>query len=158
MSKMFTLSNGEISIDVSSHGAELRSLKRLSTDREYMWSGDDKYWGRVSPILFPLVGNYRDKKVSIGGSVYESGQHGFARDMEFHIASKMEDELWFVLNSNDETKKFYPYNFSLMVCYRLNGDRVRVMWNVMNHDKGNIYFSIKLYQFHILHLSHYNLL
>lgn len=142
MSTLYTLENDYLSIAVDTHGAELKSLKRKSDGKEYMWSGDDKYWGRVSPILFPLVGNYRDHKTSYKGVEYESGQHGFARDMEFALASKMDDELWFVLNCNDETKAKYPFNFSLMVGYRLIGSALRMMWNVMNHDSGNIYFSI----------------
>ncbi|MBQ9632095.1 MAG: aldose 1-epimerase family protein, partial [Lachnospiraceae bacterium] len=65
-----------------------------------------------------------------------------ARDMEFALASKMNDELWFVLASNEETLKRYPYQFSLMIGYRITGRKVRVMWNVMNHDNRMIYFSI----------------
>lgn len=142
MSTVYSLENDLIKIEVDTHGAELKSLQRKSDSKEYMWSGDSEYWGRVSPILFPLVGNYKDHKTTYNGVEYESGQHGFARDMEFHLASKMDDELWFVLNHNEETMKKYPFKFSLMVGYRIIGNTLRVMWNVMNHDSGNIYFSI----------------
>ena len=142
MGKLHTLENEQLRIRVSTHGAELVSLMDKGTGREYMWSGDEKYWNRVSPVLFPLVGNYKDHKIVCEGKEYESGQHGFARDMEFALASKMNDELWFVLNSNEETLKKYPYRFSLMIGYRLTGRKVRIMWNVMNHDNRQIYFSI----------------
>lgn len=142
MGKLYTLENEQIRIRVNKHGAELVSVVKKDTGREYMWSGDENFWGRVSPILFPLVGNYRDKKVTYNGQTYESGQHGFARDMDFALASQMDDELWFVLNSNEETLAHYPFRFSLMVGYRINGASVRVMWNVMNQDRNNIYFSI----------------
>ena len=142
MGKLYVLENENIKVEVDTHGAELKSLTDKKTGKEYMWSGDEKYWGRVSPVLFPVVGNYKDKKVVAEGKTYESGQHGFARDMEFALASKMDDELWFVLNSNDETIEKYPYRFSLLIGYRINKTGVRVMWNVMSHDKRNIYFSI----------------
>ena len=142
MGKLYTLENEQIRIRVNTHGAELVSLIDKETGREYMWSGDEHYWNRVSPVLFPLVGNYRDHQMTCEGKVYESGQHGFARDMEFALASKMNDELWFVLASNEETLKRYPYQFSLMIGYRITGRKVRVMWNVMNHDNRMIYFSI----------------
>lgn len=142
MSRLYTLENEQIRIRVNTSGAELVSLVKKDTGIEYMWSGDDKYWGRVSPVLFPVVGNYRNHTMRYDGREYNSGQHGFARDMEFHLASQMDDELWFVLASNDETLKQYPFAFSLLVGYRINGSSVRVMWNVMNHDKRDIWFSI----------------
>ena len=142
MGKLYTLENEQIRIRVNLHGAELVSIVKKDTGKEYMWSGDENFWGRVSPILFPVVGNYRDKKVSYNGKEYESGQHGFARDMDFVLASQMDDELWFLLNYSEETLEHYPFRFSLMVGYRINGSAVRVMWNVMNQDRNNIYFSI----------------
>ncbi len=142
MSKLYTLENEKIRIRVNTHGAELVSIVKKETGREYMWSADEKYWNRVSPILFPVVGKYKDGKTVYEGTEYHSGQHGFARDMDFALASQMEDELWFVLSSNNETKKVYPFGFSLMLGYRINGSNIRVMWNVMNHDRRNMFFSI----------------
>ena len=142
MSKLYTLENDSIRIRVNLHGAELVSLMDKESGREYMWSGDSKYWNRVSPILFPLVGNYKDHVMRCEGQEFESGQHGFARDMDFMLASKMRDELWFVLSSSDATLEKYPYRFSLMVGYRITGRKVRVMWNVMNQDSRRIWFSI----------------
>ena len=142
MGKLHTLENDRIRIRVDAHGAELVSVVNKDTGREYMWSADEKYWNRVSPILFPVVGKYKDGKTVFEGQEYHSGQHGFARDMDFVLASQMEDELWFVLSDNTETKKVYPFRFSLMIGYRINGSNVRVMWNVMNNDRRNIFFSI----------------
>ncbi len=142
MENQYTLENEQIRICVNAHGAELVSLVDKETGREYMWSGDEKYWNRVSPVLFPLVGNYRDHKMTCEGRVFESGQHGFARDMDFMLASQMGSELWFVLSTSPETLEKYPYMFSLMVGYRITGRKVRVMWNVMNNDTRYIHFSI----------------
>ena len=51
---LFQISNDKITIQVDSLGAELKSLKSLPDQREYMWHGDPAYWGRTSPVLFPL--------------------------------------------------------------------------------------------------------
>ena len=142
MSKRYTLENEHIMIEVDAHGAELTSIKDKESGREYMWSGDSAYWGRVSPVLFPVVGNYKDHKTTYRDKVYESGQHGFARDMDFHLASKMENELWFVLKDNADTLAHYPFHFSLLIGYRIAGRNIRVMWNVMNDDSRNMFFSI----------------
>ena len=142
MSKRYALTNEHIEIEVDAHGAELVSIRDKTSGREYMWSGDAAYWGRVSPVLFPVVGNYRDHKTTYRDKTYESGQHGFARDMDFHLASKMEDELWFVLKDSAATMEHYPFHFSLLIGYRISGRNIRVMWNVMNDDSRNMFFSI----------------
>ena len=50
---VYELKNETIAVQINSCGAELRSLKKLDTNVEYMWQADPKYWGRTSPILFP---------------------------------------------------------------------------------------------------------
>ena len=37
---VYELKNRKISIQIYSHGAELKSLKKLSTQTEYMWKAD----------------------------------------------------------------------------------------------------------------------
>ena len=56
----YTIENEELILVISSHGAEVRSLKDKKTGREYMWCGDAAHWGRVSPVLFPIVGAVKD--------------------------------------------------------------------------------------------------
>lgn len=69
-------------------------------------------------------------------------QHGFARDMEFTLLSRTEDEIWFVLNSNDETLEKYPYEFTLKLGYRISGNQTEVLWQVENPGKEVLPFSI----------------
>jgi galactose mutarotase-like enzyme len=80
---MKTLSNDKISIEVANHGAELTSI--MANEQEYLWQGDPKYWGRRSPVLFPIVGRVWDNQYKNEGAIYKLGQHGFARDMDFQL-------------------------------------------------------------------------
>ena len=75
------LDNGVISIEIANHGAELKSA--VKNGFEYMWCGDEKYWARTSPVLFPFVGSLKDKCYRYNGKVYSMNQHGFARDSVF---------------------------------------------------------------------------
>ena len=52
---MKTLSNSELTIKVSPHGAELCSI--LRDGKEYLWQADPAFWKRHSPVLFPIVGS-----------------------------------------------------------------------------------------------------
>ena len=56
----YTIQNEFISVSIDSLGAQLTSLKKISTTLEYIWCADEKYWGRSSPILFPIVGKLID--------------------------------------------------------------------------------------------------
>ena len=103
----YVLENDTLRVEIDSFGAELKSVKRKSDDKEYMWYADKKYWGRTSPVLFPFVGNCRNKEYRYGGKTYAIGQHGFARDMEHTMESQTEDTIWFSLHSDEETMKKY---------------------------------------------------
>ncbi len=139
---LFQISNDKITIQVDSMGAELKSLKRVADAREYLWQGDPAYWGRTSPVLFPIVGALKNGRYRIGDKEYPMGQHGFARDMEFQLKSQVASEIWFSLRSDEKTLAVYPYPFLLEIGYELTGSTVIVKWRVTNQEKEPIHFSI----------------
>lgn len=139
---IYALKHGDLSALFTSAGAELKSLKDCRAGQEYMWNANPEFWKRTSPILFPLVGNYKSKEVRYNGHVYSLPQHGFARDMEFELISLAQQEIWFGLSSSPETLRKYPFLFRLEVGYRLEERRLRVIWRVVNKGKETMYFSI----------------
>lgn len=144
---MYELQNEKILIRVDSHGAELKSLKRLTSGvlpkgTEYMWKADPAFWGRTSPVLFPFVGGVNHKEYRTKGKTYAMSQHGFTRDMEFELLSQTEEEIWMILHSGEETLEKYPYKFTLKLGYRLLADGVLVCWQVENPGEEELPFSI----------------
>lgn len=138
----YMLQNQELAIRVASHGAELVSLRDVRTGTEYMWGADPAYWKRTSPILFPLVGAYRNNETIYQGKRYSLPQHGFARDMEFVMDGQTEDSLSFLLTDDGQTRENYPFAFRLGISYRLRGRTLTVGWRVENPSDGEMYFSI----------------
>ena len=47
----YVLENDTLRVEIDSFGAELKSVKRKSDGKEYMWYADKKYWGRTSPAM-----------------------------------------------------------------------------------------------------------
>lgn len=137
---MQTLRNDILTVEVSEHGAELQSIRKGTT--EYLWQGDPAYWGRRSPVLFPIVGSVWEKRYKVGEKVYEMGQHGFARDMDFRLVSQTESEVRYRLESSEETLARYPYPFVLDIAYTLRGNQLDVIWEVMNPASADLYFQI----------------
>lgn len=138
----FQIRNESLTLEIDAHGAEMKSLTDNRTGQEYLWCGDAAYWGRTSPILFPLVGNYREKQSCFDGKWYSLSQHGFARDMDFELVSEKGDEIWFALEDSPETLEKYPFGFRLELGYRLQGRAVEVLWKVTNKNDREMYFSI----------------
>lgn len=139
---VYDLKNEQISICVDTFGAELKSLKKITTDTEYMWDAKPEYWKRTSPVLFPIVGSLNSGSYRYDGKEYPMSQHGFARDTAFAPVQQTGDELRFVLRANEETKAKYPFDFELELGYRLDGNSLVVSWKVTNCDSREMYFSI----------------
>lgn len=137
---MQTLCNGILTVQVSELGAELQSIKK--NGHEYLWQGDPAFWGRRSPVLFPIVGSVWEKKYRVNGTEYEMGQHGFARDMEFSLISASDDEVWYRIVSSKDTLQVYPWQFVLEIGYRLSGNSIEVLWKVTNPSDEEIFFQI----------------
>ncbi|MCD8094097.1 MAG: aldose 1-epimerase family protein [Bacteroides sp.] len=137
---MKTLSNSQLSIQVSSHGAELCSI--CCDGKEYLWQADPAFWKRHSPVLFPIVGSVWENTYKHEGQSYSLTQHGFARDMDFELISESENEVHYRLTDTEETRKKYPFPFCLEIGYRIEGKKVEVLWTVRNTGTKELYFQI----------------
>ncbi len=122
-------------------GAELRSFERPDGS-QIMHDGNPKYWKRVSPVLFPIIGTVNGNTFRVDGKEYHQTQHGFARDMEFTIIDRGEDFIDFELKSDENTKEKYPFDFSLVISYKLTGPSLEIKWKVKNDSDRTMYYSI----------------
>ena len=138
---MVELKNDYISIRVSEKGAELQSIQDKN-GKEYLWQADPKYWSRHSPILFPIVCSVNDETYRVEGKEYHLPRHGFARDAQFKLIYQSERKVTFALESSEETRKVYPYDFTLSVSYILDDTKIGVIWHVHNDDTREIHFQI----------------
>lgn len=136
-----TISNSTLKATIKHSGAELSSLKD-NQNKEYIWEGDPTFWGKHSPILFPIVGTLKNNTYTIDEQKYQLPRHGFARDMEFQLIDKTENSATFSLQSNDETLKKYPFEFELQLIYTLKESTLDIEYKVINKSEGKMPFSI----------------
>lgn len=122
-------------------GAELISFQD-GFGMEYMWQRDPKFWGKCSPVLFPIVGNLREDKTIIEGKEYTMAKHGFCRSAEFKVMYKSETKLILSYSYNEETLKMYPYKFTLSLAYTLNDNKLEIDYTVLNLDDKPIDFCL----------------
>ena len=139
---MFTIENQEIRATIHPKGAELQSLFHKHHDLEYMWGGDPAFWGKHSPLLFPIVGTLKGNTYYYGGKAYSLPRHGFARDREFAVESQRTDSITFQLDSDEKTLSVFPFPFELRVGYRLVSNKLSVTYQVRNPAETPLYFSV----------------
>ena len=138
---MVELKNDYISIRVSEKGAELQSIQD-NNGKEYLWQADPTFWPRHSPILFPIVCSVNNETYRVDGQEYHLPRHGFARDAQFTLIYQSERKVTFALESSEETRNVYPYDFTLSVSYVVDSNKIGVIWHVRNNDTREIHFQI----------------
>ncbi|MBR6510108.1 MAG: aldose 1-epimerase family protein [Clostridia bacterium] len=137
---MITLNNGILNVEITEIGAEIRRVLKNGEDR--MWSGNPEYWSGVSPILFPICSRLPDDEYSLNGKTYKMQMHGFASDLLFDVEKADKNTATFLLKSNAETLKIFPFCFELRVKYTLSFDKILVEYFVLNKSENTMYYSI----------------
>jgi galactose mutarotase-like enzyme len=136
-----SLENDYLKVNVIEKGAELKSVVSKATNLEYMWSGDPAFWGKTSPVLFPIVGTLKNNTYLYQGKSYSLARHGFARDATFAIIEQKKDVVVFFLSSTPASREKYPFDFEFRISYRLTEDILEVTYDI--RSTGNVlYFSL----------------
>jgi galactose mutarotase-like enzyme len=139
---MHTLQNDFLIATINPLGAELQRLYNKQTNTEILWSGDAAYWGKFSPVLFPIVGSLKENTYYYNNKAYHLPRHGFAREKEFVVKNETENSITFSLTYNDDTLKVYPFLFAVEITYTLNNQELSCTYNVKNIGNDEMYFSI----------------
>ncbi|KIC94704.1 aldose 1-epimerase family protein [Flavihumibacter solisilvae] len=139
---MIQLKNDHLIASIHPKGAELQELINPATQVNYMWSGDPAWWGKFSPVLFPIVGTLKDNTYIFNGQQYSLPRHGFARDRTFLAEQISETAALFTLQDDSETRAVYPFAFSLALHYQLDDDQLTCKYIVNNRSDNTMWFSI----------------
>ena len=138
-----TIKNDTCTAQVDTMGAQLLSMR--FDDREYLWQRDERWWGRTSPILFPIVGNIRNGEVMSEQGLCHMKQHGVARNYEHRVVDVAADgtSVTFELCDSSETREQYPYAFRLNMTYALVGEATLAQtFSVTNTGSVTLPFSV----------------
>ena len=142
MSEKIVIDNDQLEVSVSTMGGELQSVKSKKDGYEYIWQADAKYWGRHAPVLFPFIGRSNDNSYLLDGQKYSMKQHGFLRDYDFELVHQEKDSVKLLFESNPETRKVYPYDFSVELEYKLSSKQLEVIYRINNFTANTMYYSL----------------
>ena len=140
MATLTTITDGTLSATIDAQGAQLMSL-RLG-EGEYLWQGDERYWARRAPVLFPIVGCLRnDHAVSAQGDV-SLKRHGIARLYEHAVVEQTPASVTYELSSTEETRAAYPFDFRLNMTYAITDGALTQTFKVTNTGDVDLPFTL----------------
>jgi len=135
------IENERLSCEITSLGAEIRSLLDKDTGKEYIWQIDQKIWRSSSPVLFPAIGKIKSDKIVYKSDYYDMPKHGIIRDNQNLIVKSYGDsKCSFTLNSSDKTLSQYPFRFTFEVIYELRDHQLIMSYCIINNDKVDMPF------------------
>lgn len=128
---------------------QLRDEEILYLDAERFANPDLTVRGGI-PILFPICGNLPDNTYTIHGKEYQLKQHGFARDLPWQVIDQQTQEcasITLLLESNDQTKQLYPFDFQVIFTYQLKGSTLEIRQSYTNKSAESMPFSTGLHPY-----------
>ena len=137
----FTIAGDLLRATVNSAGAELCRLQTAG-GVDLLWGGDPRIWARTAPTLFPIVGALKDDRLRHKGQIYPMKKHGFARDRAWSLKRVMGHSCTFRLVHDEATLAQYPFPFQLDATFRIDGDRLRVLYELHNPAESPLHASL----------------
>ena len=139
---LHTIENEALRCEIDALGAQLHALHCKTNGKDYLWRGDPAIWYGQAPILFPIIGQLIDNCFRYRGARYTMPKHGLARKLPFALDSISETQAVFRLDSSAETRKSYPFDFSLYAAFSLDGAALTNRLTVVNRTDGPLFFSL----------------
>ena len=140
---LITIENEKMTAVINTKGAEIMSLKSKVNKIEYIWQADPAYWGSHAPVLFPFIGQSKNKHYTYEDKTYPMENHGLARHHDFYVKQQANDLVTLAFDADKETRKVYPFNFYFCVQYVLKENALIVQYEVENKAAARpMYYSI----------------
>ena len=130
MDDRHAMTAGPLSAAVLAQGAELCSLVR-GDGTELIWPAKPR-WPSHGPLLFPVVGELADHRLTVDGQTYPMERHGFARRLRFDWVERTAESCTLAITDTADTRAHYPFAFRLEAAYTLRADALRVALTATN--------------------------
>lgn len=89
------------------------------------------------PILFPICGQLTNGSYVLNGKSYTMKNHGVARISKWAVINKEDRDhasITIRLESNEETREMYPFDFELIFTYILKDGKLQILQQYKNNS------------------------
>ena len=140
MTKPIRLGFGDSRADVSLRGAEILSWR--CAGKELLWHGDQRYWTRTAPVLFPFCGWLNGGVFRHRGRAYGLPVHGFGPDAAFVPQATGANAVRLRLCDTPESRARFPFAFALTVDITLAHNAFSYAFTVENPGKAPLPYAL----------------
>lgn len=139
----YVLENEQCRVECIERAGQIQHFLDKDRQVEIMYQGDQG-WSGLNPTLFPIVGNTWTKDYKINGQTYAMKNHGLIRYADL-VGKQEKDAIVFTYDSNEETRKQYPFDFHYEMKYRLEGKKLYVDYTITNTGNEIMPFTFGLH-------------
>lgn len=137
---VYTIENESLMVGIDSKGAALTNLLDKESNRELLYQVDPQVWTSQDIAIFPVIDH---RPYSIDGKEYLCPlKHGIIRGMDADDIVKTNDRLALRFDSNAETLKQFPFEFSFHASFAVEGRTIRVVYTVENKSDKPMPFYV----------------
>lgn len=137
-----TITNGIITAQVNTFGAELKSLRNEQSGIDHLWHGDASVWADTAPFLFPVVARQLGDRYILNGEEFTMPMHGFAKDNRFNVLECEANRVKLELRENADTLRLYPFSFRVISEFLVEDSCLHIKREVTNMGKTDMPYSI----------------
>ncbi|MCD8105246.1 MAG: aldose 1-epimerase family protein [Lachnospiraceae bacterium] len=161
----YTIRNEHLAVTASDAGAELQSL-RSADGVEYLWQADPAIWHDKAPNIFPYVARLTQGTYTLNGKNYNMKIHGLVKYHTLMLETPVPggisgengdgqgaistaeviemgtDHMTFRLESTEQMKEQYPFDFIYRITYTLCGKTLEITTQVENTGSGRMFFGV----------------
>lgn len=94
------------------------------------------------PVLFPTPGKLEGDVWQHQGNRGALPQHGFARNLPWTLVSNTTSSLTLELRSTQQTLTHYPWNFTVVANFTVQGTRLRITMTITNRSTSHMPFGL----------------
>jgi galactose mutarotase-like enzyme len=150
-----TLNDGDSVVSIAPHrGAivtrfEIGAHRVLFMDQETLQDPTKNVRGGV-PVLFPTPGKLAGDAWAYAGQRGSMKQHGFARNQAWRPGERSAGMAVLSLESNDETRTQFPWDFAFDMTFTLRGNALRLEQRIVNRSTTPMPFGVGFHPYFYL--------
>ncbi|MCQ2743163.1 MAG: hypothetical protein MJ239_07780, partial [Bacilli bacterium] len=110
--------------------------------KNIMYTPDPRSWNGTDVAIFPFVARLKEGQYTVDGKTYSMKNHGLVRYYPITVIKDDGKNAILQFESNEETKKEYPFDFSFKINYTSTENGLFVAYEVTNTGNVDMPFGI----------------
>ena len=135
--------------------------RELLFRHDFFWDKNSKKTRGGIPFLFPICGRlFRNQSANTylyNEKMYQMPVHGFADKLSWNVLPQnIDSEISFALTSTNETFELYPFNFNIVLTYKITDDALTAIAEFENTGDNPMPFYAGFHPYFLTPLSEKN--